>query len=210
MGKMSELDMYQSDIESLQDQAMLNTSDDVLIRKHQKVSEQPTPQEVVKSKNGFDYVDEGYMRWRLNQHYPIWSWEVVKYETLGDKAIVVHGRLKVMDEGVPRSFDSVAAHRIAVARSGSGYVDLGNDLKAANSDAFKVAVNRLCNVADDVYRKQYIDKSLDKDQSDYLYLCMSQMDTDEAKKVEAALVSGKINKDNYDKVVSKLKGDSNE
>ena len=157
---MSELDMYQSDIESLQDQAILNNQDDVLIRKHQHVSEEPTPQDVVKSKNGFDYVDEGYMRWRLNQHYPIWSWEVIKYETLGDKAIVVHGRLKVMDEGVPRSFDSVAAHRIAVARSGGGYVDLGNDLKAANSDAFKVAVNRLCNVADDVYRKQYIDKTL--------------------------------------------------
>ena len=192
-------------MEVLHDQAILNNQDDVLIRKHQHVSEEPTPSDVVKSRNGFDYVDEGYMRWRLNQHYPIWSWEVIKYETLGDKAIVVHGRLKVMDEGVPRSFDSVAAHRIAVSRNGSGYVDLGNDLKAANSDAFKVAVNRLCNVADDVYRKQYIDKSLDKDQSDYLYLCMSQMDTDEAKKVEAALVSGKINKDNYDKVVSKLK-----
>ena len=202
---MSELDMYQSDIESLQDQAMLNTSDDVLINKHQQVSETPTPSDVVKSRNGFDYVDEGYMRWRLNQHYPIWSWEVVKYETLGDKAIVVHGRLKVMDEGVPRSFDSVAAHRIAVSRNGSGYVDLGNDLKAANSDAFKVAVNRLCNVADDVYRKQYVDKSLNKEQSDYLYLCMSQMDTGEAKKVEAAIVSGKINKDNYDKVIDKLK-----
>ena len=55
--------------------------------KHQFVSEQPTPQDVVKSRNGFDYVDEGYMRWRLNQHYPIWSWEIIKYETLGDKAI---------------------------------------------------------------------------------------------------------------------------
>ena len=173
--------------------------------KHQFVSEQSTPQDVVKSRNGFDYVDEGYMRWRLNQHYPIWSWEVLKYETLGDKAIVVHGRLKILDEGVPRSFDSVAAHRIAQARSGAGYVDLGNDLKAANSDAFKVAVNRLCNVADDVYRKQYIDNSLDKDQSDYLYLCMSKLDSDEAGKVEAALVSGKINKDNYEKVISKLK-----
>ena len=82
---------------------------------------------------------------------------VIKYETLGDKA-VVHGRLKVMDEGVPRSFDSVAAHRIAVSRNG-GYVDLAM-IKAANSDAFKVAVNRLCNVADDVYRKQYLDKTL--------------------------------------------------
>lgn len=200
---MSELAMYQSDMEELHDQAI---QDDVLIRKHQKVSEEPTPSDVVKSRNGFDYVDEGYMRWRLNQHYPIWSWEVVKYETLGDKAIVVHGRLKIIDEGVPRSFDSVAAHRIAVSRNGSGYVDLGNDLKAANSDAFKVAVNRLCNVADDVYRKQYIDKSLDKVQSNALMDVIAEMDKKEADQVYKALESGKINKDNYDKVMSKLKG----
>ena len=200
---MSELAMYNNELEELHDQAI---QDDVLIRKHQKVSEEPTPSDVVKSRNGFDYVDEGYMRWRLNQHYPIWSWEVVKYETLGDKAIVVHGRLKIIDEGVPRSFDSVAAHRIAVSRNGSGYVDLGNDLKAANSDAFKVAVNRLCNVADDVYRKQYIDKSLDKIQSNALMDVIAEMDKKEADQVYKALESGKINKDNYDKVMSKLKG----
>jgi hypothetical protein len=210
MGKMSELDMYQSDTEmmELHDQAI---QDDVLIRKHQKVSEEPTPSDVVKSRNGFDYVDEGYMRWRLNQHYPIWSWEVIKYETLGDKAIVVHGRLKVMDEGVPRSFDSVAAHRIAVSRNGSGYVDLGNDLKAANSDAFKVAVNRLCNVADDVYRKQYIDKSLGDVQLNNLMDIIAEMDNkEEADKVHRALRSGMINQDNYDKVMSKLTGVNNE
>lgn len=191
-------------MEVLHDQAI---QDDVLIRKHQKVSEEPTPSDVVKSRNGFDYVDEGYMRWRLNQHYPIWSWEVIKYETLGDKAIVVHGRLKVMDEGVPRSFDSVAAHRIAVSRNGSGYVDLGNDLKAANSDAFKVAVNRLCNVADDVYRKQYIDKSLGDVQVNNLMDVIAEMDNkEEADKVHRALKSGMINQDNYDKVMSKLIG----
>jgi hypothetical protein len=150
------------------------------------------------------------MRWRLNQHYPIWSWEVVKYETLGDKAIVVHGRLKIMDEDVPRSFDSVAAHRIAVARSGGGYVDLGNDLKAANSDAFKVAVNRLCNVADDVYRKQYIDKTLSELQYNELTEFMATLSDANAKRVGEALESGKINKDNYNRVMSKLKGDSNE
>ena len=145
------------------------------------------------------------MRWRLNKHYPIWSWEIIKYETFGDKAIVVHGRLRVMDEGVPRSFDSVAAHRIAALRSGGGYVDLGNDLKAANSDAFKVAVNRLCNVADDVYRKQYVDKSLSDKQIQKLLSIMSQMESDDASKIEEALSSGKINKDNYDAVLSKLK-----
>tara|TARA_Y100000004_G_scaffold68215_1_gene76540 strand:+ start:476 stop:1105 length:630 start_codon:yes stop_codon:yes gene_type:complete len=190
-------------MEVLHDQAI---QDDVLIRKHQQVSQDPTPQDVVKSRNGFDYVDEGYMRWKLNQYYPVWSWEVIKYETLGDKAIVVHGRLKVMDEGVPRSFDSVAAHRIAVSRNGSGYVDLGNDLKAANSDAFKVAVNRLCNVADDVYRKQYIDKSLGDVQVNNLMDVIAEMDKKEADKVHRALQSGMINQDNYDKVMSKLIG----
>jgi len=202
MGKMSELDMYQSDMEELRD----ITKDDYIIQKHQKVSEAPTPQEVVKSRNGFDYVDEGYMRFKLNQNYPIWSWEIIKYETLGDKAIVVHGRLKVMDEDVPRSFDSVAAHRIAVSRSGGGYVDLGNDMKAANSDAFKVAVNRLCNVADDVYRKQYLDKTLDEWQYNKIAEVMKNLQDDDQANVQAALESGKINKDNYDKVLSKLKG----
>jgi hypothetical protein len=209
MGKMSELDLVKQDIQQISDDIESSRpeiyEETSLISKHQNVSEAPTPQDVVKSRNGFDYVDEGYMRWRLNQHYPVWSWEVIKYETLGDKAIVVHGRLKIMDEGIPRSFDSVAAHRIAQARSGAGYVDLGNDLKAANSDAFKVAVNRLCNVADDVYRKQYVDKTLSQNQYDALLLVMSQLDVQEAEKVEIALSSGKINTDNYDKVMSKLK-----
>jgi hypothetical protein len=112
-----------------------------------------------------------------------------------------------MDEGVPRSFDSVAAHRIAVSRNGSGYVDLGNDLKAANSDAFKVAVNRLCNVADDVYRKQYIDKSLGDVQLNNIMDIIAEMDNkEEADKVHRALRSGMINQDNYDKVMSKLIG----
>jgi len=206
MGKMSELDLKRQEVESVSEIQQYHEmyEETSLISKHQNVSEEPTPQDVVKSRNGFDYVDEGYMRWRLNQHYPIWSWEVIKYETLGDKAIVVHGRLKIIDEGVPRSFDSVAAHRIAQARSGAGYVDLGNDLKAANSDAFKVAVNRLCNVADDVYRKQYIDKTLSQNQYDKLLLIMSQLDMDSATKVEAALASGKITTDNYEKVVAKL------
>ena len=209
MGKMSELDLVKQDIQQISDDIESSRpeiyEESSLISKPKNASEAPTPQDVVKSRNGFDYVDEGYMRWRLNQHYPVWSWEVIKYETLGDKAIVVHGRLKIMDEGIPRSFDSVAAHRIAQARSGAGYVDLGNDLKAANSDAFKVAVNRLCNVADDVYRKQYVDKTLSQNQYDALLLVMSQLDVQEAEKVEIALSSGKINTDNYDKVMSKLK-----
>jgi hypothetical protein len=136
--------------------------EDNLQSKHDFVSNVPTPKAFVKAKGGFDYVDEAYMRNQLNAHYPIWKWEIIKYEFIGDQVISLHGRLTIIDHGVERYFDSVAAHRIA--KNQKGYVDLGNDLKAANSDCFKVAVNRLCNVADDVYRKQVPDLELDSDQ----------------------------------------------
>jgi hypothetical protein len=134
----------------------------ILQDKHNSVSNIPTPKAFVKDKGGFDYVDEAYMRHQLNTHYPIWKWDIIKYEFMGDKAIAIHGRLTIVDHGIERHFDAVAAHRIA--SNSKGYVDLGNDLKGANSDCFKVAVNRLCNIADDVYRKQVPDLELELEQ----------------------------------------------
>ena len=71
-----------------------------------------------------------------------------------------------------------------MSRSGR-YVDLGNDMKAANSDAFKVAVNRFCNVADDVYLSN-IDKSLGDVQVNNLMDVIAEMDK-EADQVHRAL-----------------------
>ena len=133
-----------------------------VISKHDKVSMLDTPNYYIKQQQGFDYVDEGYMRHLLNLHYPIWKWEIIKYEFIGDKSIAVHGRLTIVDNGVERHFDSIDAHRIV--SNDKGYVDIGNDLKSANTDCFKVAVNRLCNIADDVYRKRVEDISLSDDQ----------------------------------------------
>ena len=174
-----------------------------VISKHDKISMLDTPKVYIKQQQGFDYVDEGYMRHLLNQHYPVWKWEIIKHEFIGDKAILVHGRLTIIDNGIERHFDSIDAHRIA--SNEKGYVDIGNDLKSANTDCFKVAVNRLCNVADDVYRKQYIDRSLTDKQFEKVISVMSQMNTEDADKVKAALECGTINKDNYNKVLSKLK-----
>ena len=133
-----------------------------LINKHEDISMLDTPKVYVKQQQGFDYVDEGYMRHLLNKHYPVWKWEIVGYEFVGDTAILVHGKLTINDNGVERSFDAIDAHRIA--SNNKGYVDIGNDLKSANTDCFKVAVNRLCNIADDVYRKRVEDISLSDDQ----------------------------------------------
>lgn len=132
---------------------------EVIRETHSRVSSTKTPEYYVKEKAGMDYVDEGYMRLMLNEEYPVWSWEVHKYEFIGDKAIAVHGRLTIVDSGVVRYFESVAAHRIAVSKKDGNYTDLGNDLKAAVTDCFKVCVNRLTNIADDVYRKQYLNSN---------------------------------------------------
>ena len=181
-------------------------TEDILQSKHNNVSNIPTPRAFVKDKGGFDYVDEAYMRHQLNSHYPIWKWDIIKYEFVGDKAIIIHGRLTIVDHGVERHFDSVAAHRIASNQK--GYVDIGNDLKAANSDCFKVAVNRLCNIADDVYRKQIPDLSLSLEQISNITDLSQEVGNYET--IEPKLQDLSINSMNYEATLRKLqnlKGD---
>ena len=175
--------------------------EDILQSKHDFVSNIPTPKVFVKDKGGFDYVDEAYMRNQLNSHYPIWKWEIRKYEFMGDKVISLHGRLTIMDHGIERHFDSVAAHRIATNQK--GYVDLGNDLKAANSDCFKVAVNRLCNIADDIYRKVIPDLRLSDEQKKTINKMMDKggVDVENMKKMMESL---EINSMNYEATVRRI------
>ena len=175
-------------------------TEDILQSKHNNVSSISTPKAFVKDKGGFDYVDEAYMRHQLNTHYPIWKWEVIKYEFVGDKAIIVHGRLTIVDHGVERHFDSVAAHRIASNQK--GYVDIGNDLKAANSDCFKVAVNRLCNIADDVYRKRIPDLELDPAQIEHVEELSKEIGNFDV--IEPKLQDLSINSMNYEATIRKL------
>ena len=175
--------------------------------RHKKLSDTITPKVYVKQKQGFDYVDEAYMRNLLNQVFPGWSWEIVKYEFMGDKAISVHGRLKIIESGIPRTYDAIAAHRIAVSKSNGNYVDLGNDLKSANSDCFKVAVNRLCNIADDVYRKQVKDMSLTDEQKDMLYELshtIKEFDSGLSDKIVGSIEQMSVNASNYEATISKL------
>lgn len=177
-------------------------AEQILNTKHNDVSNIPTPKAFVKDKGGFDYVDEAYMRNQLNAHYPIWKWEIIKYEFVGDKAILIHGRLTIIDHGIERHFDSVAAHRIATNQK--GYVDIGNDLKGANSDCFKVAVNRLCNIADDVYRKQIPDLELTEEQKASINKACDGIDHITIGKVVEGMENMSINSTNYEATIRKL------
>tara|TARA_Y100000310_G_scaffold221515_1_gene223091 strand:- start:1539 stop:2147 length:609 start_codon:yes stop_codon:yes gene_type:complete len=174
-----------------------------VISKHSSVSQIDTPKHYVKQQQGFDYVDEGYMRHLLNMHYPIWKWEIINHEFIGDKAISVHGRLTIVDNGVERHFDSIDAHRIASNQK--GYVDIGNDLKSANSDCFKVAVNRLCNIADDVYRKRIEDISLEPKQLKKIEGKLNKLkDKETIAKIKVGIEAMSINKTNFDATIRKI------
>lgn len=184
-----------------QDHSLVKIESDV-ISKHEEVSQMDTPSVYIKQQQGFDYVDEGYMRYLLNLHYPIWKWEIIKYEFIGDKAISVHGRLTIVDNGIERHFDAIDAHR--VASNDKGYVDIGNDLKSANTDCFKVAVNRLCNIADDVYRKRIEDISLNTEQKSTIETKLNKLDGKVATKIRDGIDNMTINTTNYNATIRKI------
>ena len=145
------------------------------------------------------------MRKLLNDNFGVWSWDIIKYELLGDKVIVVHGKLTISDCGVVRHYDSLAAHRVAVSKTTGDYVDISNDLKSANTDAFKVAVNRLCNIADDVYRKQVADISLSEKQLEEIDMLLRQIESDEyTSKINNLIDNKSINSSNYDATIKRL------
>jgi len=176
----------------------------ILIKqKHQEISKKTTHPLYVKKKGDFDFVDEGWMRQVLNDNFPVWSWEVIKYEFLGKEAVSVHGRLMIVDEGQPRYFDALAAHRITISKQGENagaYVDLGNDMKSANTEAFKVACNRLCNISDDVYRKSV----LSEEQLDTIEGMIPLLDGQTKRKVREGIGKHTINPGTFDSIMERL------
>lgn len=177
-----------------------------MVEVHADTSKQTTSELYVQKRQGpggrvLDYVDEGYMRRKLNELYPVWNWEVKKYEFLGKEAVAVHGCLTIVDNGIPRHFDALAAHRVACSRDSGDFVDLGNDMKSANTEAFKVACNRLCNIADDVYRKSILDDKQIQEIEDML----PNLDGQTRRKVKESVGNNTINPNTFDKTVDKLK-----
>ena len=173
-----------------------------ITKKHKKVSSIATPMAFIKQQMGMDYVEYSVMRDIADKEYPGWSWTVIKTEFAGTEAYVVHGRLKWFDNGVWREGDATAAHRVQKKRGTDDYVDLGNDIKAANTDCIKKAFNMYMNICDDVYRNQVEDPELtDKQKNNILESAkLLGRDTEVMDKVE----SGVINAFNYKASMAKL------
>ena len=169
---------------------------------HKVIGKIETPKGLVKKKMGFDYVELSYMKKIANEQFPGWSWTIVKSEALGAAAYVVHGRLKWLDNGLWREGDMVAAHRIQTKRGSTEFVEVGNDIKSANTDCMKKAFNVYMDIAADVYRSD--DPSLDDEQADSLKSVALSVDDEQFEKVKSLIENGTINSGNYKASLAKL------
>lgn len=168
---------------------------------HQKkVSKIKTPKGYVKKKQGFDYVELSYMKSVANEQYPGWSWTIINSEAMGTAAYLVHGRLKWFDNGIWREGDMVAAHRIQTKKGTTDFVEIGNDVKSANTDCMKKAFNVYMNIAADVYRSE--DPELSDEQIDTLRNLADKAGIYD--EINDKMIDGVINNLNYKASKSKL------
>ena len=182
----------------------VNTALKAITKKHKKVSNIPTPKAFIKKKMGMDYVEYSYMREVADKEFPGWSWIIVKTENLGSEAYVIHGRLKWYDEGIWREGDMTAAHRIQKKRGTNEFVDIGNDIKAANTDCIKKAFNFYLNIADDVYRNQVEDMELSDDQKNDILILAADVSEERVSQIHDLIKEQAINTANYNASFSKL------
>ena len=173
-----------------------------ITNQHKEVGKIETPKGLVKKKMGFDYVELSYMKKIANEQFPGWSWKIIKSEALGTAAYVVHGRLKWVDNGLWREGDMVAAHRIQTKRNSEEFVEIGNDIKSANTDCMKKAFNVYMDIAADVYRSD--DPSLDDTQIADLESVSLSVSDEQYKKVKSLIEDGTINSGNYKASLAKL------
>ena len=189
------------------DSQMLEATDAVrkaITNKHKKVSRLKTPKPFIKKKMGLDYVEFSYMRDVADKEFPGWSWTIEKTEVLGSEAYVVQGRLTWYDEGLWRKADMVAAHRIQKKRGTNEFVDIGNDVKAANTDCIKKAFNMYLNIADDVYRNQVEDLSLTDEQANDILVVAGDISEERIEQIHDLIKEQAINTANYNSSLLKL------
>lgn len=178
--------------------------------RHTKVSLLETHHHFIKKKMGLDYVQLPYMRKVADTYYPGWSWEIINSTIHTDSDgiptfIMVHGRLRWYENGLWRSGDMVAGHRIQ-RKTGEPkvLVDPGNDIKAGNTDCMKKALNVFMNIADDVYKAQAEDPDLSDDQREQVLNLAKQLSEKNRDEKEEMIDDGRITTYNLKGVLAKL------
>tara|TARA_X000001388_G_C2225861_1_gene121100 strand:- start:1335 stop:1976 length:642 start_codon:yes stop_codon:yes gene_type:complete len=209
--------MDKAEIVNIDDINNLDIVEQKIKETHTDVSATKTPSWAVKRRpDGFDYVEEGYMRNKLNEIYPIWSWEAVGsgVQFIGAEWAVVTAELVVVDNGIPRKFFSPGAARIQFKKGSphtpDNVVDIDKNLASANTNAFKRACNRLVNIADDVYKKHIEDLTLTPEQIEEVEELIKDLDIKYQESVRMAIEDGILNTKNLDNAINKIKKEKEE
>jgi len=212
--------------------AALTALEDQIKVKHRAVSSEATPPTHVKTRQGFDYVEEAYLRHKLNEHFPIWSWKAANNPVylIGAEWVIVAAELSVIDAGVERIFFSPGAARIqykacdckndnngyphpdCLRCSGAGslphtpenVVDIDKNVGAANTNGFKRGINRLCNISDDVYRKIVEDLVMSAEQIDAIMSITNQLGEKTTQYIINKMNSWEINATNWQDWIGNL------
>ena len=102
-----------------------------------------------------------------------------------------------------------AAHRVQKKRGTNEFVDIGNDVKSANTDCMKKAFNMYMNIADDVYRNQIEETELSEEQKKALKEAAKAISTEKYDQVSTLIEDGDIYGGNYRSSLAKLERQSN-
>ena len=149
------------------------------------------------------------MKAMAEEEYTPWNWEIIGEEMLGTEAYKVHGRLTYTDAlGAVRIGDMVAAHRIQKKRGTNEFVDIGNDVKAANTDCMKKAFNMYLNIADDVYRNQIEDLELSESEKNDILEIAAKCSAGRLAEITKLINNGTLHTENYKSSYAKLKRES--
>lgn len=144
------------ELEKFQELGLTNEQLNILLK--------PTPRKYIKTRKGkggkaFDYVTGGYVNKVLNLAFG-WNWDfqILDYKfDLGIGQAFVHGRLtiRVSNQGKEITLvkEQFGRADIKFLKGTKNPVDLGNDLKAASTDAMKKCAS-LIGIAQDVYNKE--------------------------------------------------------
>jgi len=137
-----------------------------------RTSKMKTPADKIKKRGKYDTVSEDYFRAKLDELF-IWTYEPMTQETIYSKHIVpmnggmievqlpyaekTLGILKIFDNGVWRSYPAPGwqeyMYRKNAPRTIDNLLESTLTVRGAWSKGLSFAANRLCRIADDIYRK---------------------------------------------------------
>jgi hypothetical protein len=195
-------------------QAVVNCTKEIR-QLHIEVSNIITPREYIGEikATGVEYPESEYMRAIKNKYFPTASWNIEEKPLFNSNRLVawvVSGTLTwdYSYLGYPDircQGGMAAAHAVNYKKGTDTLLDLGNDVKAANTDTWKKALNLYLNICDDIYRWETPELS-EEQKNKMKKLTEGLKDRGRAENIVKTLDldSFTLNKENYSKWLSKI------